>query len=168
MVCNLLHINIDKSCFMYFPPNRKFLDTSEVRRKSNKKDSKIHRQREVQKTGLSISIVSAPIKEVTEAKFLGLCFDSTLIWNVHIRNTRNKLATSIAIIKRILLFIPKTNHKNIYHILFESHLAYCISVWGGVSKQLINSLFVTQKRLIRLIFGDTEAFLNKFCTSART
>ena len=114
MVCNLLHINIDKSCFMYFPPNRKFLHTSEVRRKSNKNDSKIRRQREVQKTGLPISIASAPIKEVTEAKFLGVWFDPTLIWNVHIRNTRNKLATSIAIIKRILPFIPKTNHKNIY------------------------------------------------------
>ena len=110
MVCNLLHINIDKSCFMYFPPNRKFLHTSKVRRKSNKKDSKIHMQTEVQKTGLSISIASAPIKEVTEAKFLGVWFDPTLIWNFHIRNTRNKLATSIAIIKRILPFIPKTNH----------------------------------------------------------
>ena len=147
MVCNLLHINIDKSCFMYFPPNRKFLHTSEVRRKSNKKDSKIHRQREVQKAGLSISIASAPIKEVTEAKFLGVWFDPTLIWNVHIRNTCNKLAISIAIIKQILPFIPKTNHKSIYHTLFESHLAHCISVWGGASKQLINSLFVTQSGL---------------------
>ena len=79
MVCNLLHINKDKSYFMYFPPNRKFLHTSEVRRKSNKKDSKKHRKREVQKTGLSISIASAPIKEVTEAKFLGVWFDPTLI-----------------------------------------------------------------------------------------
>ena len=91
-----------------------------------------------------------------------------LIWNVHIRNIRNKLASSIAIIKRILPFIPNTNHKSIYHILFESHLAYCISMWSGASKQLVNSLYVTQKRLVRLIFGNTEAFLNKFCTSART
>ena len=41
-------------------------------------------------------------------------------------------------------------------------------MWGGASKQLISSLYVTQKRLVRLIFGNTEAFLNKFCSSART
>ena len=168
MACNLLHINIDKCCFMYFPPNRKSLHTIEVHKKSKKKNSRMYKQREIQKTGLSISIASEPVKEVTEAKFLGVWFDPMLIWNVHIRNIRNKLVSSIAIIKRILPFIPKANHKSIYHTLFESHLAYCISVWGGASKQLINSLYVTQKRLVRLIFGNTEAFLNKFCTSART
>ena len=85
--CNLLHINIDKSCFMYFPPNRKSLHTIEVHKKS-KKDSRMHKQREIQKTGLSMSIASEPIKEVTEAKFLGVWFDPMLIWNVHIRNIR--------------------------------------------------------------------------------
>ena len=111
---------------MYFPPNRKSLHTIEVNKKSKKKDSRMHKQREIQKTGLSISIASEPIKEVTEAKFLGVWFDPMLIWNVHIRNIRNKLVSSIAIIKRILPFIPKTNHKSIYHTLFESHLAYTI------------------------------------------
>ena len=153
---------------MYFPPNRKSLHTIEVHKKSNKKDIRMHKQREIQKTGLSISIASEPIKEVTEAKFLGVWFDPMLIWKVHIRNIRNKLTSSIAIIKRILPFLPKTNHKSKYHTLFESHLAYCVSVWGGESNQLVNSLYVTQKRLVRLIFSNTEALLNKFCSSAGT
>ena len=97
-------------------------------KKFKKKDSRMHKQREIQKTGLSISIASEPIKEVTEAKFLGVWFDPMLIWDVHIRNIRNELVSSIAIIKRILPFIPKTNHKSIYYTLFEFHLAYCISM----------------------------------------
>ena len=52
--------------------------------------------------------------------------------------------------------------------MFEAHLAYCITVWGGASKSLINSLFITQKRIVRYVFGDAEAFMNKFCTAART
>ena len=118
MACNLLNINIDKSCFMYFPPNRKSLHTIEVHKKSKKKDSRMHKQKEIQKTGLSISIASEPVKEVTEAKFLGVWFDPMLNLNVHFRNIRNKLVSSIAIIKRILPFTPKTNHSSIYHTLF--------------------------------------------------
>ena len=40
MACNLLHINLDKSCFMYFPPNRKFLTIEQSSKISNKKTVK--------------------------------------------------------------------------------------------------------------------------------
>ena len=168
MSCNLLHINLDKSCFMYFPPNRKFFTANHPCKKTISKSNKLQAKRRIQTTGLSISIASSQIKEVTEAKFLGVWFEPMSTRNVHIKTIRSKLMCSIAIIKRILPFISKSNHKNIYHTLFESHLAYCISAWGGATKYLINSLSVTQKRLIRYIFGDTEAFMDKFCTSART
>ena len=166
MACNLLHINLDKSSFMYFPPNRKFLTMKQSGKKTTPKGRKLQDLEEIQNTGLSIPIASAQIKEVTEAKFLGVWFDPMLTWNVHVKNIRSKLISSIAIIKRILPFIPPSNYKNIYHTLFESHLAYCISAWGGANKYLITSLFITQKWLIRYMFGDTEAFMNKFCTSA--
>ena len=168
MACNLLHINLDKSCFMYFPPNRKFLTIEQSSKISNKKTGKSKSIKEIQNTGLSISIASTQIKEVTETKFLGVWFDPMLTWNVHIKAIRNKLMSSITNIKRILPFIPVANHKNIYHTLFESHLTYCISVWGSARKSLITSLFVTQKRLVRYIFSDTETFMNNFCTAART
>ena len=37
MACNLLHINLDKSCFMYFPPNTKFLTIEQSSKISNKR-----------------------------------------------------------------------------------------------------------------------------------
>ena len=134
MACNLLHINLDKSCFMYFPPNRKFLTIEQSSKISNKKTGKSKSIKVIQNTGLSISIASTQIEEVTEAKFLGVWFDPMLTWNVHIKAIRNKLMSSIAIIIGILPFIPVANHKNIYHTLFESHLAYCTSVWGSARK----------------------------------
>ena len=91
-----------------------------------------------------------------------------LNWSTHIETLRKKLITCFAVIKRISTYIPITNYRNIYHTLFESHLSYCISVWGGAKKSLINKLFTVQKRAIRYLFGDKAAYTNKFCTAART
>ena len=71
-------------------------------------------------------------------------------------------------ISRIRHSIPKEYHKTIYHSLFESHISYGISVWGGAKKTDIDKIFVLQKRCVRMLFGDYTAYLNKFCTSART
>ena len=59
-------------------------------------------------------------------------------------------------------------HKNLYHTLFESHLTYGISVWGGVSNTQLDKLFILQKKCTRILFGDKEAYLNKFKTCVRT
>ena len=44
---------------------------------------------------------------------------------------------------------------------------FAISVLGGVSHKAIEPLLITQKRCIRMIFGDTETYHDKFKTSAR-
>ena len=74
MACNLLvlHIHLDKSCAMCFPPNRKFLNIKQSTKIGNKKAGKSQPLKEIQSTGLSISIAFTKIKEVTEAKFLGV------------------------------------------------------------------------------------------------
>ena len=58
--------------------------------------------------------------------------------------------------------------KLVGHTLFESHLSYAISVWGGVSETKINPLFIAQKHRIRILFGDKEKYLEKHRTAART
>ena len=108
------------------------------------------------------------IKEVTYTIFLGIQFDPLLNWSAHIQTLRKKLISCFAVTKRISTFIPRENYKNIYHTLFESHLSYCISVWGGANKSLMNKLFTVQKRCIRYLFGDYTTYKDKFCTSART
>ena len=82
--------------------------------------------------------------------------------STYIEKLRNKLKSATGIIRRIRDFIPKKHLKSIYFALFESHMTYCISVWGGVGKTHIDKLFVIQKRCIRMLFGDTEKFMNKF------
>ena len=150
MHANLLHINLDKCCFMYFPPTLN----------KNSRDSA------VEKTGINILINNIPIKEATEVRFLGVTLDPLLNWNAHIQHLTKKLKVSFAIIKRICPYIPAENYKNIYHTLFESHLSYCISVWGGARKKLIEKVFVLQKSAVRYLFDDS--FIERFKTAART
>ena len=87
---------------------------------------------------------------------------------MHITQVQKKLKIAFATIKRILEYIPSTNHKSIYHTLFESQLSYCVSVWGGAKKKSKYKIFTLQKRAIRFLLGDYDSFIDKFCTSART
>ena len=63
--------------------------------------------------------------------------------------------------------IPKHLHRNLYYTLFESHLSYCISVWGSAAQYRISSLWNIQKKCIRVLFGNREAFLDKYKTCVR-
>ena len=94
--------------------------------------------------------------------------DPLLSCKAHIQHLTKKLKVSFAIIKRICPYIPSQNYKSIYHRLFESHLSYCISVWGGVKRKLIEKIFVLQKSAVWYIFGDYDSFIDKFKTAART
>ena len=69
---------------------------------------------------------------------------------------------------RIMDSIPKEIHRELYYTLFESHLSYCISVWGTAAQFRISSLWTLQKQCIRMLFGDRDAFLDKYKTCART
>ena len=83
MLFNLLHINLDKSCFMYFPPKRKFLKITRVDKKGISESSK-DANTIIEKTNAPIYIGEKAVKEVTEVRFLGVIFDPLLDWSAHI------------------------------------------------------------------------------------
>ena len=70
-----------------------------------------------------------------------------------------------------MLLVFLTELKIMYHQnyikIFESHLAYDITAWGGVSDKKLQSLFKVQKRCLGNLFGDKETYLNKFKTWCR-
>ena len=145
MVVNKLHINMSKCCFIDF--------------KSPKSDN--------ENENYALKIKTTKIKQVNEAKFLGVTIDENLNWNSHIKKLSKKLSCSAGILNLIKDNIPEELHKNLYYTLFESHLSYGITVWGGVSNNKIEPLFKKQKKCLRILFGDKEAYLNKFKSCAR-
>ena len=149
MKYNKLHINFDKSCFMYF-------------RKSGQQS--LYNEKKLP----PIMIGDKKNKPVSETKFLGVIIDEKLSWDAHIKSLSRKLASCVGSISRISKNIPENLMQDLYHTLFESYLSYCITVWGGISDAKLTKLSVLQKRVLRILFGDREKYLDKFKTSVRT
>ena len=150
MEVNLLHINVKKCCYMYFSP---------YKRSMNDNDSNLN--------DYNLTINSKIIPRVSHTKFLGVTIDDKLTWKPHVQLLNKTLRSICGRIYRIKSCLPESLYKQIYHSLFESHLSYAISVWGGISSNQIKPLFVTQKKCVRILFGDPEMYLDKFRTCAR-
>ena len=115
----------------------------------------------------AIYINGQKLKEERDTKFLGVILDNELDWSCHIHELNKKLRSAAALLSKVRHWIPKEHYLKIYHALFESHLTYGISVWGGVSDSKLNKIFTVQKHSIRVLFGDRESYLEKFKTCAR-
>ena len=157
MKCNLLHINMDKCYYMHFEPNTS-LDDNCSRSLPFVSNSDIR---------TAIFINGQPIKKVSEIKFLGVIIDEKLNWSAHIQYLIKKLRSATAMLSRIRHWVPVEHYIKLYHALFVSHLTYGISVWGGVPKSQMDEIFTIQKHCIRILFGDYQAYIDKFSTCAR-
>jgi hypothetical protein len=146
-----------KCCYIHFEPTN---DTSGICSRSepfvgNSDESK------------TLYINNKPIKEVTEAKFLGVVLDNQLNWIPHAKTLVKKLRSAAAALCRIRHWIPKEKFLTVYHALFESHLTYGITVWGGIKKAWMDKIFKIQKHCVRVLFGDLEMYLEKSRTCVR-
>ena len=156
MHSNLLHINFKKSVYIHFRPPFNNMERKTCARTRIRK---------------SLKLASHTLKCVTQVKFLGVIIDENISWEPQIDYLKQKLISSIVVIKRIKKFIPKIEYLKIYNALFKSHLSYCISCWGGISQYKLQKLFSLQKRCIRILFGndlnyDHPEFYNS-CARAR-
>ena len=146
MVLNKLHINMTKCCYIHFKPKSStpIIDPT-----------------------LELKIEEFPIKRVDCTKFLGVVIDEKISWGPHVTALRRKLSYASATLYRIRDSIPEELHRDLYHTLFESHLTYCISAWGGASKSITAKVWTAQKHCIRVLFGNKEKYLDKFNTCAK-
>ena len=53
------------------------------------------------------------------------------------------------------------------YLKVTSLMHYGITVWGGVTNNKLLPLFKLPKKCLRILFGDKEAYLDKFKTCAR-
>ena len=159
MITNQLHINLSKCNYIYFQPKFNVIDRDSCAR-TRQFIEKHSEQRQIYMNGTII-------KQVSEIKFLGVILDENLSWMPHIDYLVKKLRSCVGTLSRIRHVVPKNLYINLYHTLFESHLTYGISVWGGVPHCKLEKLFIIQKKCIRILFGDSEKYNDKFCTCAR-
>ena len=84
-------------------------------------------------------------------KFLGTYIDSRLTWELHIDHVCKLLNKAYFAILQLKDTIAQTGLLSVYYALAYSHLSLNILTWGCSSH--LQRVFVSQKRLLRLIFN---------------
>ena len=105
MESNLLHINLSKSVYMLFRPGRY---SSCARARPYESEKCLH-------------LSGIKLTQVEQVRFLGVIIDNELSWEPHLEKLNAKLASCIAVIKRIMKFIPRSEYNKLYDSLFKSH-----------------------------------------------
>ena len=85
-----------------------------------------------------LTIKGTKLKQVTEVNLLGVNIDQNLTWNNHCAAISKKISKQLGLIKRLRAFLPLHIVSNLYFPLIQSHIDYCITVWGNCAKTHIS------------------------------
>ena len=101
---------------------------------------------------IDLKIDDLTLKQVDVTKFLGVTIDHQLKWKQHIEDIKVKLSKMTGIMYRVRKHLNRKSLRQIYLSLAYPSLLYCTAIWGGAYKTFIESLFVAQKKLLRIMY----------------
>ena len=140
-LCSVVSIKLDKLC-KWFQVNKLSLNTS-------KTNFMVFTNKSCDDT-YSVCMNGLNLSRVFVTKFLGVHMDSKLDWTDHINSVRNKIAKNVSVMNRVRHVLTSSALYSLYFTLIMPYLTYCCEVWGNNYKNRIQSLFILQKRAIRI------------------
>ena len=108
-VANKLTLNVGKTTYIYF------IDSRDVCRVLDE----------------TLKLVTAKLKKVTSAKFLGITLHATLQFKDHVAQVLCRLARFVALFYKIRDLLNTQNLHLLYNSLVLPNMMYCHSVWGA-------------------------------------
>ena len=104
------------------------------------------------KNVINILVDGIPLKQVEYTKFLGVWIDEKMCWRLHLEKTILKLKQNLNLLKVSKKFLNVHAKRLIYFAHIQSHIVYCISVWGCMlSDTQLSKLQYIQDNCIKLI-----------------
>ena len=91
------------------------------------------------------------IDRVFVTKFLGILIDSDLSWKSHTTAVKNKMYKGLAILKKVKKCLNRDTMLTLYCSIVQSHLSYCIEIWGNCCKVFLAPIIKAKKFAIRLV-----------------
>ena len=101
---------------------------------------------------IQIAINGSNIENVNGTKYLGVYIDHHLNWNDHISHISCKLSKSTAVIHKTNHVLDTKTLILLYNAIIIPYLNYCVEVWGNTHKTNIYSLFIKQKKAVRIAY----------------
>ena len=99
----------------------------------------------------NISIDGVTLQKVNSLKFLGVCIDHQITWKDHITYIANKLSKRIAIINRASHVLDTKTLYCLHNAIFKPYFIYCIELWGNTYKNNINTVFIQQQKVMKIV-----------------
>ena len=129
---NKLTLSVAKSCFMLIGSKRRISQLS------------------VQES-IGLTIGDTSLSYNSSYKYLGLQIDSSLSWNEATTNVCKTLRSRLSALQRLSSLMPLTHINNLYYAFIQSHIDYCLSLWGYTSNENIAKVQRFQNRAARIL-----------------
>lgn len=98
-----------------------------------------------------IAIEGNEIERVNEIKFLGVILNDKLNWKDHIVYIKSKVCKSIGVLYQVKDVLDCFSLHMLYNSLILPYFGYCTEVWGNTYSSNTRSLFLLQKKALRII-----------------
>ena len=106
----------------------------------------------------NINIDNTLLSQVTSTTFLGINLDTCLNWKCHLAYLKNTLLKMLWIINLFSYFVNTTAMIKLYYALFYPHLIDCIEIWGHGYVSHLNSIYLIQKKILKIICNKQNDF----------
>ena len=108
---------------------------------------------------LTVTVGSNKILDnVDNTTLLGLEIDSSLSFDGHVEKVCKKLASCIAILRKIQAFLPLDKRLQYYNAIILPVMSYVSVIWSSCDQGLLNRVLKLQKRAARtILFANRQA-----------
>lgn len=104
-------------------------------------------------------IVNSTIVERTNSfKYLGLTFDSSLSWKVHIEMLQKELSSTCGLLWKVSKFVPSKQMLSMYHAFVQSKVQYMVSIWGSATKYSLKKIQSIQNRSLKTVYKKPHLY----------
>ena len=91
------------------------------------------------------------ITATNEIKYVGVIIDNKITWIPHITYVKNKVSNGIGIMFNARNYLKRDALINLYHSYISPYLIHCIGAWGNATNCYLEQLYLTQKKVARMI-----------------
>ena len=102
------------------------------------------------------------LEKVKTTKILGLIIDERISFKSHIDSVCNKLSSRIGLLSRISYYLPSKTLNIIYKTLVQTHIDYCIGIYGFTFDTHIKRIQRLQNRAMRVITRSDKDYSQLF------
>lgn len=105
----------------------------------------------INRSDIDVIVNGKQLSNVDCATLLGVEIDSKLSFNEHVEKVCKKLASRIAILRKIRACLPLKQRLQFYNSIIRPVMSYANVVWANCDKESVHRVLRLQKRAARVI-----------------